>query len=95
MKPALLFALALTAALASTLAACTEEKKASAARTAEGEILAGSISDAMLPLDTVRSQAPLAPKAAEPGDPKSASPAKVDPPKEAEPSEPVADAPAE
>lgn len=91
MKPALLFALALTAALG----ACTEEKKASAARTAEGEILDGSISDAMLPLDTVRSQAPLAPKAAEPGDSKPASAAKADRPKEAAPSEPAAESPAE
>lgn len=91
MKPALLFALALTV----MLGACTEEKKASAARTAEGEILDGSISDAMLPLDTVRSQAPLAPKAAEPGDAKPASAAKADRPKEAEPSESAAESPAE
>ncbi len=32
-----------------------------AAGTAQGEILPGSVSDAMLPLDTVKSQAPLAP----------------------------------
>ena len=51
-----LFPLALLA-----LAACQGEKKADN-RSAEGEILPGSISDAMLPLDTVRSQPPLAPK---------------------------------
>jgi hypothetical protein len=43
------------------LAACKGEKKPAESRTAEGEILAGSASDAMLPLDSVRSQPPLAP----------------------------------
>jgi hypothetical protein len=43
------------------LAACKGEKKPAESRTAEGEILPGSASDAMLPLDTVRSQPPLAP----------------------------------
>lgn len=43
------------------LAACQGEKKPAEASTAQGEILQGSASDAMLPLDTVRSQAPLAP----------------------------------
>ncbi|MFA7603670.1 MAG: hypothetical protein WCY29_11740 [Novosphingobium sp.] len=42
------------------LAACKGEKKP-AEGTAQGEVLPGSISDAMLPLDTVRSQPPLAP----------------------------------
>jgi hypothetical protein len=49
------------AALPLALAACKGEKKPAEARTAQGEILPGSASDAMLPLDTVRSQAPLAP----------------------------------
>lgn len=43
-------------------AACKEAREQGAG-TAEGEILPGSASDAMLPLDTVRSQAPLAPQA--------------------------------
>ena len=52
--------------LALPLAACGgDERKAGGNRSAEGEILQGSTSDAMLPLDTVRSQAPLAPKAVE------------------------------
>jgi len=42
------------------LAACQGEKTAQKG-TAEGEILPGSASDAMLPYDTVRSQPPLAP----------------------------------
>jgi hypothetical protein len=49
-------------ALALILSACGSEKKAEGAGSATGEILPGSASDAMLPLDTVRSQAPLAPK---------------------------------
>ena len=46
------------------LAACGSETKAPVAKDAGGEVLEGSISDAMLPLDTVRSQAPLAPRPA-------------------------------
>jgi hypothetical protein len=49
-------------ALALALTACGAEKKDEGAGTAAGEILPGSASDAMLPLDTVRSQAPFAPK---------------------------------
>ena len=41
--------------------ACKGGKKPDEARTAQGEILPGSASDAMLPLDSVRSQPPLAP----------------------------------
>lgn len=48
-------------ALLAGLSACQAEKQADN-RSAEGEILPGSVSDAMLPLDTVRSQPPLAPK---------------------------------
>lgn len=46
------------------LAGCGEEPVAEPTdndgRAAEGEVLSGTISDAMLPLDTVRSQAPRA-----------------------------------
>lgn len=48
-------------ALLAVLTACQAEKQADN-RSAEGEILPASVSDAMLPLDTVRSQPPLAPK---------------------------------
>ena len=48
-------------ALLLALAACQGEEKPPEAKTAEGKILPASISDAMLPLDTVRSQPPLAP----------------------------------
>jgi hypothetical protein len=41
-------------------------------RKAEGEILGQSVSDAMLPLDRVRSQAPLAPQSAGSGEAKKA-----------------------
>lgn len=53
--------------LALALAACGSGKKDEGAGKAEGQILPASASDAMLPLDTVRSQAPLAPKAAAAG----------------------------
>lgn len=53
--PILILALALTA--------CGTGKKDEGAGKAAGEVLPGSVSDAMIPLDTVRSQAPLAPKA--------------------------------
>jgi hypothetical protein len=61
--------LAALAALPLMLAACQGEKKPAEASTAQGEILDGSASDAMLPLDTVRSQPPLAPEATESGKP--------------------------
>lgn len=54
--------LASLACLALALAACKGEPKKETGGTAQGEILPGSTSDAMLPLDTVKSQAPLAPK---------------------------------
>ena len=64
------------AMLALALGACKgEPKKAAGAGTAQGEVLPGSASDAMLPLDTVRSQSPLAPKS-EGGEPASDKPAK-------------------
>ena len=45
------------------LAGCKgDARKDAGAGKAQGEVLPGSASDAMLPLDTVKSQAPLAPK---------------------------------
>ena len=55
--------LLLTMLSALALAACSD-KHPNDNRTAQGQVLEGSVSDAMLPLDTVRSQAPLAPRAA-------------------------------
>lgn len=46
-------------------------------RTASGEVLEGTISDAMLPLDTVRSQPPLAKNTGAPGE-DGATPAATD-----------------
>lgn len=45
------------------LAACESEKKVATGGSAGGEVLPGSASDAMLPVDSLRSQPPLAPKA--------------------------------
>ena len=62
------------------LAGCKgEAKKDAGAGTAQGEVLPGSASDAMLPLDTVKSQAPFAPKSegAAPGDARGAKSGKV------------------
>ena len=59
MRPDLL-AIALLATLA--LTGCQEKKQAPVQGTAGGEVLPGSTSDAMLPIDSVRSQPPLAPK---------------------------------
>lgn len=51
------------AAFVLALAGCKgDAKKDAGAGKAQGEVLPGSASDAMLPLDTVKSQAPLAPK---------------------------------
>ena len=56
--------LTLTALFALTaLAGCQDKKQVPVQGTAGGEVLPGSASDAMLPIDTVRSQPPLAPKA--------------------------------
>lgn len=41
------------------LAACGEEAPADDSRSASGEVLEGTISDAMLPLDRVQSEPPL------------------------------------
>jgi hypothetical protein len=58
MKRAALLALMLC------LAACEEQAAAPAEQggAASGEVLVGSISDAMIPLDQLESQAPLAPR---------------------------------
>jgi hypothetical protein len=60
--------LACVIALPLALAACGRKEPDASAKAA-GEILEGSVSDAMLPFDTVRSQPPLAPRteAAKPG----------------------------
>ena len=100
MKPCLTLGLPLCAALA--LAACSGETKKETGGQAGGEILPASVSDAMLPRDTVRSQAPLAPKpgsseagkGAEPEDKpdvkaatEPAEPTAAEPPEPAEPAE--------
>lgn len=46
------------------LAACGDKSSDDGARAASGEVLEGTISDEMLPVDTVRSQPPLADPAA-------------------------------
>lgn len=81
--------------LALLLTACgSEPKKADGAGQASGEVLPGSASDAMIPLDQVRSQAPLAPKAAG-SDKKKAETSGADEPTDAaEPEETVGQTPA-
>jgi hypothetical protein len=53
--------------LALLASACTEDAATSAQQRGEasGEVLAGSISDAMIPLEQLDSQAPLAPRQAQ------------------------------
>jgi hypothetical protein len=51
------------------LPGCNKEAPKPTGGTADGEILPGSASDAMLPLDTLRSQPPLAPKVESSGKP--------------------------
>lgn len=60
MRTAAILALALLAA------ACTENAAVPAEQgdTAAGEVLGGTISDAMIPLEQLESQAPLAPRTA-------------------------------
>lgn len=50
------------------LAACNEAETEDDGRTAGGQVLEGTISDSMLPLDTVRSQPPLAKVTGAPGE---------------------------
>ena len=96
----------LALALALTMTGCKGEKAPAAAGTAGGEILPGSASDAMLPVDSVRSQPPLAPRSEAGGGKPEKSGAKgnpaqsetsgepVEPPAEAT-TGPAADVPAE
>ncbi len=58
MKRAAFLALCLSAAACEDQAAVPAEQ----GRAAAGEVLAGSVSDAMIPLDQLESQAPLAPR---------------------------------
>ncbi len=60
MKRAAILALALLAAACTEEADTPTEQQAAAA----GEVLGGEISDAMVPLEQLESQAPLAPRAA-------------------------------
>ena len=80
------------------LAACQAEKKTAIKGSAGGEVLAGSASDAMLPIDTVRSQPPLAPKPTASAGPtkasSSSSSADEEPPAEEAPVEAAAAEPA-
>lgn len=79
LRPAVTWGLVLALPLA--LVACGgTEKKQKDQRTAAGEILPGSISDSMLPYDTVRSQPPLAPPETTKGNPKAAAAAQSDAP---------------
>ena len=61
-----LISAALLLALPLSLGACNKQD-ATRDANASGEILPGSISDAMLPEDRLTSQPPLAPQAARPG----------------------------
>jgi hypothetical protein len=96
MRPRLILSLITLLALA----ACGESKKETGGKAA-GEILPASVSDAMLPRDTVRSQLPLAP-GAEDGEkgkdakkdakPEAKEPTKAEPasaPAKTEPAEPA------
>ncbi|KPL69541.1 hypothetical protein SZ64_16440 [Erythrobacter sp. SG61-1L] len=67
-KPVRLILLAMPTLL---LAACNGDKKQDDERTASGQVLQGTISDEMLPLDKVTSEPPLmkeGPRAAGPSD---------------------------
>lgn len=63
-KPFRLFLLTAPALL---LAACGDGDKADDARTASGQVLQGTISDEMLPLDKVTSEPPLMKESAKAG----------------------------
>ncbi|MBU6268045.1 MAG: hypothetical protein KGN34_10920 [Sphingomonadales bacterium] len=62
MKPSRILALAALSTLA--LAACHKGAKSNDQRTASGQVLEGSISDAMIPYESLKSKPPLAPRAA-------------------------------
>lgn len=89
MKPTWRHASALLPALTLALAACQGEKKPADGGNAQGEILPGSASDAMLPLNTLRSQPPLAPQTQAAGKPGAAK--KGDDAADEEEAEPTAD----
>ena len=92
LRPVLVAGLALLA-----LAGCQDKKQAAPGQAkAGGEVLPGSVSDAMLPVDTVRSQPPLAPKS-EPGAAKGGKASASDKPSSDSPQEadPAAEAPAD
>lgn len=59
----ILLRFACCAALAAGLAACNSEQPEKTTSAAAVEVLPASVSDEMLPLDTVQSQPPLAPVA--------------------------------
>lgn len=89
-------ALAPSMALALSLAACSADKSPDAAEgaDAQGEILGGTISDSMLPLDQLKSESP--PMKPAPEKSGSADAAEEDPGSEGEPaSEPSGEEPAE
>lgn len=89
-------ALAPSMALALSLAACSADKSPDAAEgaDAQGEILGGTISDSMLPLDQLKSESP--PMKPAPEKSGSADAAEEDPEPEGEPaSEPSGEEPAE
>ncbi len=98
-RPVRVHALAVSLLSLTLLAGCgSEQKKDKTAGTAGGEILPGSTSDAMLPLDTVRSQPPLAPKVEGSGKPgakteEEAADTPSDAAPAAAPEEPAADVP--
>ena len=52
---------ATTLAMLLALAACHHANKSNDQRTASGEVLAGTISDSMIPYDSLTSRPPLAP----------------------------------
>lgn len=54
-------ALLASAVVTMALGGCHRDQKATGHGTVSGEILPGSVSDAMLPYDSVKSKAPLAP----------------------------------
>jgi hypothetical protein len=81
---------ALALSLTLVLAGCGGDRKQEGAGKAEGEVLPGSVSDAMLPLDTVKSQPPLDPRSE--GSGKAEDKKASDRPKAAaEPAEPAAE----
>lgn len=62
-RSATITGLVLTLCTVLALGACKGGEKQEGAGNAQGQILPGSASDAMIPVDTVQSQAPLAPRA--------------------------------